>query len=170
MTSKQLILFFSCIAYYGMTACTSHSDNGPSPAQTPTEEQATFQLSPGLKIELVASEPMIQDPVVIKFDEEGRLWVVEMRGFMPDIDGNGEKDRIGRISILEDKDGDGQMDTSIIYLDSLIMPRALALINGGALVAENEALWLTQDFNFKHRLPFRGRCVLVAYFLNLYNV
>jgi hypothetical protein len=45
-----------------------------------------------MKIELVASEPMVQDPVVITFDGDGRLWVVEMRGFMPDIDGNGERD------------------------------------------------------------------------------
>ncbi len=145
MTTRQLIIYFSMTIHFAMVACTSHTDQGPSPAQTPAEEQTSFQISPGLKIELVAAEPMIQDPVVITFDEDGRLWVVEMRGFMPDIEGNGEKDKTGRISILEDKDGDGQMETHTIYLDSLIMPRALALVKGGALVAENEALWLTQD-------------------------
>ena len=123
------------------------SDQGPSPARTPSEELTTFQLSAGLKIQLVASEPMVQDPVVITFDPDGRLWVVEMRGFMPDIDGNGEKERVGRISVLEDTDGDGTMDESKIYIDSLILPRALALVPGGALVAENEALWLTQDLD-----------------------
>ncbi|GAB3997838.1 hypothetical protein GCM10028807_43930 [Spirosoma daeguense] len=120
---------------------------GPSPAKTPAEELATFQLDSGLKIQLVASEPMIQDPVVMTFDEDGRLWVVEMRGFMPTIDGEGESNRVGRISILEDTDGDGQMDASRIYLDSLVMPRALALVPGGALVVENSSLWLTQDQN-----------------------
>lgn len=120
---------------------------GPSPAKTPDEELATFELSPGLKIQLVAAEPLVQDPVVITFDPDGRLWVVEMRGFMPDIDGKGEKERVGRISILEDTDGDGRMDVGKIYLDSLVLPRALALVPGGALVAENEALWLTQDLN-----------------------
>ena len=122
-------------------------DDGPSPALTPAQELTTFQLEPGLKIQLVAAEPMVQDPVVMTFDEEGRLWVVEMRGFMQTIDGEGEKERIGRVSILEDKNGDGVMDASTVYLDSLIMPRALALIPGGALVAENEALWLTKDLN-----------------------
>ncbi|GAB3498153.1 hypothetical protein GCM10027341_19300 [Spirosoma knui] len=122
-------------------------DDGPSPALTPAQELSTFQLEPGLKIQLVAAEPMVQDPVVITFDEDGRLWVVEMRGFMPTIDGEGEKERVGRISILEDKNGDGVMDASTVYLDSLVMPRALALIPGGALVAENEALWLTKDLN-----------------------
>ncbi len=119
----------------------------PSSPKTPAEELATFQVEPGFKIQLVASEPMVQDPVVIQFDPDGRLWVVEMRGFMPTIDGTGENERIGRVSILEDSDGDGQMDKSTIYLDSLVMPRALALVPGGALVAENEALWLTQDTN-----------------------
>ena len=122
-----------------------YSIDDPSPPKTPTEELATFQVEPGFKIQLVAAEPMVQDPVVIQFDPDGRLWVVEMRGFMPDIDGTGENERVGRISVLEDTNADGQMDKSTLYLDSLIMPRALALVPGGALVAENEALWLTQD-------------------------
>ncbi|MFD2936717.1 PVC-type heme-binding CxxCH protein [Spirosoma flavum] len=122
-------------------------DEGPSPARTPVEEAATFQLEPGLKIQLVAAEPMVQDPVVISFDENGRLWVVEMRGFMPTIDGEGEDKPVGRVSVLEDTNGDGQMDVSKVYIDSLVMPRAMALVPGGALIAENGSLWLTQDLN-----------------------
>ncbi len=119
----------------------------PSPALTPAQALKSFQLEPGLKIQLVASEPMVQDPVVMTFDEDGRLWVVEMRGFMPDIDGNGEQDRVGRISILKDINGDGIMDSSRIYIDSLILPRAIALVPHGALIVENAALWLTQDID-----------------------
>ena len=122
-------------------------EGGPSPAKTPTEELATFQLEPGLTIQLVAAEPMVEDPVVMTFDEDGRLWVVEMRGFMSDIDGDEEDKRIGRVSVLEDTNGDGQMDVSHVYLDSLVMPRAIALVKGGALIAENGSLWLTQDVN-----------------------
>ena len=98
-------------------------------------------------MQLVAAEPMVQDPVVIRFDEDGRLWVVEMRGFMPDEEGRGEKAPVGRISVLEDTNNDGKMDISKVYLDSLIMPRAIALVPGGALVAENGSLWLTQDLD-----------------------
>ena len=126
---------------------TNQSDQGPSPQKSPEEELATFQLEPGFKAQLVASEPMVQDPVVMSFDEHGRLWVVEMRGFMEDIDGTTEKERNGRISILEDTDGNGKMDASTIYIDSLIMPRALAIVAGGALIAEDESLWLTQDLD-----------------------
>ncbi|HZB14124.1 MAG TPA: c-type cytochrome [Chryseolinea sp.] len=123
----------------------TENSEGPSPERTPAEELASFQIADGLNVQLVASEPMVQDPVVIMFDPDGRLWVVEMRGFMPDIDGKGENERVGRISILEDTDGDGTMDVSKIYIDSLIMPRSLALVPGGALIVENQSLWLTQD-------------------------
>ncbi len=134
--------FLSCINQQA-----TEKESGPSPAKSPDEELSTFELPEGLKIQLVASEPMIQDPVVITFDADGRLWVVEMRGFMPDIDGKGEKDPVGRISVLEDVDGDGRMDVSEIYMDSLVLPRAIALVPGGVLVAENKCLWLTQDLD-----------------------
>jgi mono/diheme cytochrome c family protein/glucose/arabinose dehydrogenase len=150
--SNLKAFFILCIVIgVGYSSCTKKTGTeqreGPSPERSPSEELSSFQLSDDLKIQLVAAEPMVQDPVVIMFDPDGRLWVVEMRGFMPDIDGNGENDRVGRVSILEDTDGDGQMDASKIYIDSLILPRALALVPGGALVVENQALWLTLDTN-----------------------
>ena len=129
----------------GLWQCTARVDNGPSPPKTAEEELATFVTEPGLTIELVASEPVIQDPIVMTFDEDGRLWVVEMRGFMPDIDGHGERDRVGRISILEDTDGNGSLDKHTVFMDSLIMPRALAVVRGGALVVEEEGLWFVAD-------------------------
>ena len=118
----------------------------PSPPLSPSQALQSFELAdPDLEIQLVASEPLVQDPVAISFDEAGRLWVVEMIGFMRDIDGTGEKDPVGRVSVLFDNDGDGQMDTSTIFLDSLILPRAIAVVNGGALVAENIPLWFAED-------------------------
>ncbi|MEN2281601.1 c-type cytochrome [Algoriphagus sp. SE2] len=121
--------------------------NAISPPRSPEDERESFQLEPGFEIQLVAAEPMVQEPVAIQFDEDGRLWVVEMRGYMTDIQGSDEDKPIGRISILEDMNGDGEMDKSTIYLDSLIMPRSLGLFSGGALVAENNALWVTKDLD-----------------------
>ncbi|MCG2459922.1 c-type cytochrome [Flavobacteriaceae bacterium F89] len=118
----------------------------PSDPLTPFEELDSFVLADAdLSIQLVAAEPLIQDPVTITFDGAGRLWVVEMRGFMPDLDGNGEEDKIGRISVLFDDDGDGKMDRSTIFQDSLVLPRAIALVKGGALIAENIPLWYVED-------------------------
>lgn len=138
--------YLACL-YFGLVSCTGTTTepNGPSPALSPEDELATFQFPDDLEVELVASEPMVQDPVVIAFDPDGRLWVVEMRAFMPDIDGKGEDQRIGRISVLQDTDGDGKMDKSHVYLDSLVLPRALAILPNGALVVENQSLWWTED-------------------------
>jgi len=118
----------------------------PPPVLSPEEQAGTFRFAEeGYRIELVASDPMVQDPVVIRFDGKGRLWVVEMRGYMRDIDRSGVKDPIGRISVLEDLDGDGVMDRSTVFLDGLVLPRAISLHPDGALVAESERLWFVRD-------------------------
>ena len=133
-----------------LSACSGPSVDtvsGLSPVLTPSEELASFQLDPGLKIELVASEPMVQEPIAITFDEDGRLWVVEMRGYMVDLNRHEDSIPIGRVSILEDTDADGMMDKSTIYLDSLMLPRALGLTKDGALLSEGNALWLTKDLD-----------------------
>ncbi len=117
----------------------------PSPALSPEEALKTFKLAPGFRIELVASEPLVEDPVAVAFDPDGRIWVVEMRGFMPDVDGKGEDQPVGRIVVLEDTDGDGKMDKRTVFADGLIMPRALCLVRDGVLVAEPPMLWFMRD-------------------------
>ena len=142
MRSIRLIAIFSSFL---LTLLFFGCQTEPSPPLSPEEALASFQLAPGLKIELVAAEPLVEDPVSITFDEAGRMWVVEMLGFMPDIDGTGEEDPVGRISVLMDTDADGQMDSSIVFLDSLVLPRAVAVVAGGALIAENIPLWYVED-------------------------
>src|SRR6266511_3996532 len=82
----------------------------PAPALSPEQALNSFQLQPGFRIELVAAEPLVQDPVQLVFDPAGRLWVLEMRGFMPNIDGTGELEKVGSVAVLEDTDGDGRCD------------------------------------------------------------
>ena len=84
-----------------------------------------FQLPPGFRIELVAHEPLIREPVALTWDGNGRLYVVEMRGYMQDIEGTGAKEPVGRISRLEDTNGDGVMDKHSVYLKGLVEPRAV---------------------------------------------
>lgn len=124
----------------------SCEQSDPSPPLSPNQALKSFDLAdPELEIELVAAEPLVQDPVAMQFDAQGRLWVVEMLGFMQDIDGTGENDPVGRVSVLTDDDGDGRMDRSTVFLDSLVMPRAMAVVEDGVLVAENIPLWLARD-------------------------
>ncbi len=100
-----------------------------------------FTLEEGFHIKAIAAEPLLTSPVAIEFDEKGRIWVVEMTGYMRDIDGSDEKEPDGKISILEDTDGDGVMDNKKVVLDELVLPRAIELINGGLLYAEPPNLW-----------------------------
>src|SRR5579871_1255730 len=91
-----------------------------------------FRLAPGLRIELVACEPQIESPVAMAFDEDSRLWVVEMRDY-PNGPKKGEKPA-GRIRILEDKDGDGFYERSTIFADNLLFANGLLLWKDGAIV------------------------------------
>ncbi len=117
----------------------------PAPVLTAKQALSSFKLPPGFRIEVVASDPLIEDPVAMAWDGDGRIWVVEMRGYMPNVDGKGEDIRNGRISVLEDTDGDGRMDKSTVFLDKLQMPRGVAIVKGGVLVAEPPRLWYCTD-------------------------
>lgn len=117
----------------------------PSPALSADEAQKTFQLADGFKIELAASDPTIQDPISIAFDADGRLFVVEMRGFMPTINREGELDQTGRISLLEDADQDGRFEKATVFVDRLVLPRAVAAVQGGILYVSASKLWFAQD-------------------------
>lgn len=119
----------------------------PAPVLSPEKALETFTLPEGFHIELVASEPLVHDPVEIEFDGEGRMWVVEMRGYMPNPEGEGEDQPVGRVVVLEDLDGDGMMDASTVFADGLVMPRALGLVAQGVLVAEPPHLWYFKDLN-----------------------
>lgn len=102
----------------------------PAPVLTAERAIKSLAVEDGFEVELVAAEPMIHDPVALAFDGNGRIWVAEMRGYMPNIDGKGEDVENGRIVVLEDTDNDGSIDKSTVFLDKLVMPRAVAL--GGA--------------------------------------
>lgn len=117
-------------------------DTPPAPVLTPAQELASFRIAPGFRAELVAAEPLVEDPVSIKWDEDGRLYVVEMRGFMPDAYGNGEDEPVGSIVRLHDDNADGVMDRREVLLDKLVLPRAIAIVPEGLLIAEPPNLWL----------------------------
>ena len=119
----------------------------PAPPLTPEEELKTFKLPKGFHAELVAADPQIGEPVAMQWDEHGRIWVVEMRGYMPNIDGLHEDEPNGRIVILSDTDGDGRMDKETVFLDKLVMPRAMMLRKGGAVIAEPPMLYWCPDAN-----------------------
>ncbi|MCM4170712.1 dehydrogenase [Arenibacter sp. TNZ] len=108
-----------------------------------------YNVEKGFELEMVASEPLLTAPVAIDFDSKGRIWVAEMTGFMVNLEGDDEDLPSGSIKILEDLDRDGIMDHAKTFLDSLVMPRALALVYGGLLYAESPNLWFVEIENDK---------------------
>jgi len=117
----------------------------PAPVLTAEQQVRTFRLPPGFVAEVVAAEPLVKTPVAIQFDHRGRLWVVEMSGYMRTPDGGGEPEPTGSVVILDDTDGDGRMDRRTVFADGLVMPRALMLVQDGALVAEPPRIWFLRD-------------------------
>jgi mono/diheme cytochrome c family protein len=117
----------------------------PAPALSPEEALETLHLAPGFRAELVAAEPLLFDPVAMSIDADGRMWIVEMRGYMPNVDGEGESEPIGTVAVLEDRDGDGRMDRRTEFAGGFVLPRAVLPVAGGALVAEPPHLWFLED-------------------------
>ena len=108
-----------------------------------------YKVEEGFDLSIIASEPFLKAPVSIDFDNKGRMWVVEMIGYMPNLEGIGEEEPNGRISILEDLDKDGVIDHSKVFLDELVLPRALAHVYGGLLYVNGPKLWFVEIKNDK---------------------
>src|SRR3954470_636852 len=117
------------------------------PVLSPEQEMKTFFMPPGYLVGLVAREPMIEEPILIDWDPDGRMWVIEERGYMQDLPATNEREPIGRISVLEDTDNDGKMDKKTVFMDGLVLPRALKVLDHGVLVGEPPHLWLARDTN-----------------------
>lgn len=117
----------------------------PAPVLTPEEELKTFKLPPGFHMELVAAEPTVQEPICLTFDPDGRMYVVEMRAYMPDIEGTGELNPEGRVIRLESSKGDGVYDKRTVFLDHLSVPRAVGLVADDVMVAEPPNVYLCKE-------------------------
>lgn len=135
-TFLSMLLIFSC------------STNRPD-YEEPEVSLDAYQIEDGFELQIVASEPFLEAPVSIDFDTKGRIWVAEMRGYMTNINGDNEDKPSGTISIMEDLDGDGVTDHSKIFLDGLVLPRALAHVYNGLLYAEPPNLWFVEIENDK---------------------
>ncbi|MFY0254139.1 c-type cytochrome [Chitinophaga sp. 30R24] len=122
----------------------------PSPSfRSVQESMKSIQVPAGYHLQLVASEPMIKEPVAIVWDGDARMYVAEMRTYMQDINGTGENKPVCRVSLLEDTNGDGTMDKSSVFIDSLVLPRMMLCIGHKLLVNETFTynIWSYQDTN-----------------------
>ena len=116
-----------------------------APVLSAEEELKTLALPPGYRAELVAKEPLVTDPIAIDFDADGRLWVLEMPGFMSAEGATNSREPINDVVVLEDTNGDGVMDKRTVFADKLVLPRAIKVLDSGVLVGEPPNLWLMKD-------------------------
>jgi len=126
------------------------SEKPPIKRLDPADEQKHFQLPPGFRIEPVLTDPLIEDPVGITFDGNGRMYVLEMRSYMRDADGSNSRDPISRISRHEDTDGDGIYDKHTVFADKLVLPRIGFPLGDGEILAletDNRDLYKLTDTN-----------------------
>lgn len=111
----------------------------------PEESLETFTLPPGYQIDLVASEPLLGDGIVMQWDYQGRLWVVETT-FMLNLEDLTSAEPSSSLVILEDTDGDGVMDERKVFAENLILPRSLLILEPGKVIlGESPNIWLLED-------------------------
>ncbi len=112
------------------------------PATAPEQAISTFKIKPGFRIELVAAEPLVVDPIAISFDEDGRCYVIEMRDYS-----ERRPERLGRVRLLEDTNGDGRFDKSTVFAADMPWPTAVICWDGGVFVGATPDILYFKDTN-----------------------
>jgi putative membrane-bound dehydrogenase-like protein len=159
--SFEFISYFalraSCFAFYLSTACAV--EPFPRIPPTPPEKaEATFEVQHGFRMELIAAEPLVVDPVDLAYDEDGRAYVVEMRDYpLPE-----EKDAKptvfpGTVRLLEDADGDGKFDKATIFADQLAWPTSVCCYKRGVFVAAAPDIWYFKDTDGDRKADVRRK-------------
>ncbi|MCH2183322.1 MAG: c-type cytochrome [Mariniblastus sp.] len=100
--------------------------------KSPEASLRAIEVDPKFRVELVAAEPLVQDPVAFDWGPDGRLWVVEMADYPLGLDDRGKPG--GRVRVLEDTDGDGKYDQSTLFADNLPFPTDVMVWRDGVLV------------------------------------
>ena len=129
----------------------------------PAEAVKAFRVQDGFRLELLAAEPLVTDPVAAAYDEDGRLYVVEMIDY-PHVNGQRQAIRentadppIGRVRLLIDRDGDGVFDEGHIFAEKLSWPTGVAVWKGGVFVAATPDIWYFKDTDGDHRADVGGK-------------
>ena len=123
--------------------------------RSPQEAAASFEVLDGFRMELVAHEPQVTDPVAACFDEDGGMYVCEMIDY-PYRPKEGETP-LGRVRYLQDSDGDGTYDKSWIFADAIVWPTGAACWNGGVYVAAAPDIWYLKDTDGDHVADVRRK-------------
>jgi putative membrane-bound dehydrogenase-like protein len=112
---------------------------------SPQDSLKMHRVLPGYRIELVAAEPLVKDPVAIDWGPDGKLWVAEMADYPLGLDGKGKAG--GRVRYLEDTNGDGKYDRSQLFLENISFPTGIMAWQDGVLITAAPAIIYAVDTN-----------------------
>ncbi len=116
---------------------------GLAPLRSPEDSLKSIRVRAGFTVELVASEPLVKDPIAFDWGADGRLWVVEMGDYPLGVDGKGKPG--GQVRILEDPDGDGRYDKATVFLDGLGFPTGVIPWREGVIVSCAPDIFYAED-------------------------
>jgi putative membrane-bound dehydrogenase-like protein len=135
------------IVLAGLPLASSADDrNRETPAaRSPEASLAAMRVRPGFRVELMASEPLVLDPIAFEWGADAKLWVVEMGDYPLGIDGKGKPG--GVVRVLEDSNGDGRYDKSTTFLDGLPFPTAVVPWRKGVIVGCAPDIFYAEDTN-----------------------
>jgi putative membrane-bound dehydrogenase-like protein len=131
----------------------ANADLSPKPPVvplTPAAQAARFWLPPGYRMEPLLAEPIVEDPAQIAFDANGRMFVVELRGYVQTPDGIDLIPPIGRISMHEDRDNDGTYEHHTVFVDKLVFPRFVLPFGANTILTMEtnaDEVWKYTDTN-----------------------
>ena len=118
----------------------------------PAAAAATLRIQPGFTMQLAACEPLVASPVAMAWDEDGRLFVAEMRSYS-----ERQEESLGRIRVLHDDDDDGDYDRAVVFADNLAWPTAICCWRGGVFVGDAPDLLYLKDTDGDGRADERRR-------------
>ena len=114
-------------------------------AQAPSSTtDESIQIEEGFQIQMIASEPLISDPVAMEVDEYGNVYVVEMPGYPLDVSGN------GRVRLLKDTDADGVLDESTLFAEGLVLPTGIMRWKDGIIITAPPDIIYLKDTDGDH--------------------
>src|SRR4051794_39905473 len=117
--------------------------NGPA-RTAPEQTVAQMYVPEGFRVELVAGEPDLHQPVAFAWDERGRIWVVEAYSY-PTKRPAGQG--LDKIVIFEDRDGDGKFETRKVFAEGLNLASAIEVGYGGGWIGAAPELLFIPDRN-----------------------
>ncbi|MEQ1852940.1 MAG: PVC-type heme-binding CxxCH protein [Chthoniobacteraceae bacterium] len=136
---KSLLFPASLLLAISVTLSPAETPRGRGPL-SPEEELKTIKVTDGLRIELVASEPMVESPCAMAFDEKGRMFVTENRGYP-----STSEPAMGRVVMLESTKGDGRYDKRTVFAEGLTFPNGVMPWDGGLIVTCAPDIFLMKD-------------------------